>query len=958
MRITSHKHFPVTTGRREIFFSFNGKSVIALEGDTIASALFAAGVRIFSRSFKYHRPRGLYDNNGQGSELLLTVNHEPNVRADKRLVEAGMEVKTQNAWPSVDFDLMAVNDTLVPLLPNGFYYKMFHKPKWIWPIAEKQIRKAAGLGKIDSVGHHVNARYEKIYRFPDICIVGSGPAGLAAARAALAENKQVLLIEEEPELGGHSRHTLTSVEGCSDQGLNGKQEHEAIRELIDAVSAEKNLEILANTTAFAVYEDNLVTAHNGRNMYKIRAGAVVVAAGATDRHLVFNNNDRPGIMTARGVETLIMQYAIKPANKAVIVTSHDGGYHTAKLLEGAGTEIVAILDGRDELSGDSLVTECQEKGIPIYLNETVHGVIGKKHVKQVIAGDLTGKNKTRKIDCDSLIIAAGFKPQLQLLSMGRAKPFWDCQRKVYRFDTLPEGLYCAGEVNGHASFSTLYREGWETGKAAAERRPQPASRRDDNENIEALPADIASSGKRHFICKCMDVTRKEMCDSIAEGFDQVETLKRYTSMGMGPCQGKSCYEAVARLAAEDTGREQKESVPTTMRPPYAPVPLGVLAGRSHHLVPIRRTPMHACHEKRGARFLNAGFWKRPYSYGNPQDEATHVRNKLGMIDVSTLGKIELSGPDVLDFLHFMLPGKYAGLQVGKTRYVTMITEDGIFYEDGTLSHIEQGRYYLSTTTGNQDAIVSRFWWWITTDHFNIQLKNVSSAYAAVNVAGQSARKFLQKVVEIDMSNDAFGYMTCRNTRIGSVPVMLFRIGFTGELSYEIHYPAEYGESMWEFLLEEGKPFELKPFGVEAQRILRLEKGHLIPSVDTDALSNPYEAGIGFTVKDDKPDFLGKAFLDDFKTRGIENRLIAYKLQAGDPIPSDGVAVLDGKELIGRVTSSRMSPTVGCGIGLAWVAKEYSDVGSRIQIRLANGRDVFGDVIDHAAYDPEGVRLKA
>jgi sarcosine oxidase subunit alpha len=368
--------------------------------------------------------------------------------------------------------------------------------------------------------------------------------------------------------------------------------------------------------------------------------------------------------------------------------------------------------------------------------------------------------------------------------------------------------------------------------------------------------------------------------------------------------------------------------------------------------------MHHCHIDLGVKFLDAGAWKRPDSYLDPQKEALSVRNGIGMIDVSTLGKIELSGPDVIDFMHFMLPGKFAKLDVGRTRYAIMIGEDGILFEDGTISQIEKGKYYISTTTGNQDAINNLFQWWLTTGNYQVQVKNLSGGIAGVNITGPKVREFLSSVIDLDFSNEAFPYMHNRQAILYEVPLTLFRIGFTGELGYEIHFPSEYGESIWNFFMEKGESFGLKPFGVETQRILRLEKGHLIPGADTDALSNPYEAGVGFAIRDEKEDFIGKAFLADFKQRKIENKLIPFRLQEGDQIPTDGVAVIENGKPVGRITSSRMSPTLGYGIGMAWVPIESANAGNHFNIRFLDGNSVMATVLDHAAYDPEGARLKS
>ncbi|MCJ8332266.1 MAG: FAD-dependent oxidoreductase, partial [Lentisphaeria bacterium] len=347
-RLSSHAYISLSECNETVTFKFNSKIIKARSDDTIASALHAAGIKILSRSFKYHRPRGLYDAYGLGPDLLLAVDGMPNVRGDKTLVKEGMDVRSQNAWPSPDLDMMAVNNTLVPLLPNGFYYKMFHKPKWLWPIAEKFIRKAAGIGKIDTTGKTKDTRYEKRYRFPDICVIGGGPAGLASCLAACQEGKNVLLVEEDPQLGGHSVHTATKVKNCQDEKLNELSEQAAVKAIWEELKNFDNLEILTSTVVFALYEDNLIAAQSGNDLYKIRAGSVILAPGATDRHLVFENNDIPGIMTARGVERLITMHGVKPGSRAVIIGNHDGVYHTAMLLQGAGVEVLVVADSRSE----------------------------------------------------------------------------------------------------------------------------------------------------------------------------------------------------------------------------------------------------------------------------------------------------------------------------------------------------------------------------------------------------------------------------------------------------------------------------------------------------------------------------------------------------------------------------------------------------------------------------------
>ncbi|MEE9231507.1 MAG: 2Fe-2S iron-sulfur cluster-binding protein [Acidobacteriota bacterium] len=957
-RLARHPFLPISERKQMGAFRLNGRPIPFCEGDTVASSAWAAGVTILSRSFKYHRPRGLYDGHGYGAEALVTVNGEPNLAADLEPARQGLDVRTQNAWPSVEFDLMALNDWFVPLLPNGFYYKMFHKPRWAWPWFEVLLRNAAGLGRIDRTLPDSSTRYEKRYLFPDLCVIGGGPAGLAVALAGSKEKKQVLLIERFSNLGGHSNFNFSEVKDCPDADLNGLREYEAVRRLADRVSGDSNIQVLKETTAFGIYEDRYVAAQNRRDLFKIRAGSVIVAGGANDRHVVFGNNDLPGIMTARGVERLTGLHGIVPGERATVITNHDGGYHTARVLVGAGVEVTAVVDSRPEKDTEKIAPILKELRVPMIGGHTIRTASGRKWVNSVtIVSESTGQERT--LECDLLVMAVGYVPQLGLLSMGRGKPGWDPQRQIFRMQDLPHGLYAAGEVNGSAGLGHLYREGREIGMAAARAEPAPESIRDESEWIAAPAAEETACGAKSFVCKCMDVTSREVRDSIAEGFDQLETLKRFTGLGMGPCQGKTCYEAAARIVGACRGDPSTAIAPTTMRPPFAPVSFGVLAGRAPHLQPVRRSPIHDRHVQGGARFLNAGLWKRPERYVGVQDEVVAVRTRLGIIDVSTLGKLEISGPDALKFLHFMMPGEYSKLKVGRVRYHTMINEDGVLFEDGTLAHIEPGRYFISTTTGNAAAVHSRFWWWITTGGYDVRLKDLGSILAAVNVSGPKSREYLADLVDIDLSNEAIPYMSCRRARVAGVEVTLFRIGFTGELSYEIHFPAEYGETMWDFLLEKGASCRIQPFGVEAQRVLRLEKGHLIPGIDTDALTDPYDAGVGFTIRDQKDDFIGRTFLQNMKDRDRHSRLVTYRLDAGSPIPPDGTAMFDRGRVIGRVTSSRMSPTLGRGIGLGWVEEVFSRRGSRVQIRFPSGRSVDAEVLEgHAAYDPEGDRLRS
>jgi sarcosine oxidase subunit alpha len=491
-RLTRHPDLPLTQREEIGAFSLDGRSIPFCEADTVASAACAAGVTVFSRSFKYHRPRGLYDNHGFGSEVLVTIDGTPNVPADRALARDGLRVRTQNAWPSVNFDCLAASGALLQLLPNGFYYKMFHKPRWAWPLFEKGLRHAAGLGRIDTDGRDQEQRYDKRYRFPDVCVIGGGPAGMAAALAASGERRRVLLIERSPALGGHSICNISRVRECPDAACNGLPEHDAVRRLTAAVTGDPGIEVLTGTAAFGIYEDNYVAAENGRELYKIRAAAIVVACGANDRHLVFQNNDVPGIMTARAVERLIGLHGVVPGRRAVVITSHDGGSQTAKILHGAGVKVAAVVDSRPERDSGEFTSEIRELGIPIIADSTIRSASGWKRVRRVLITS-GASDGPRSLRCDLVVMAVGYTPLLGLLSAAGGRAAWDPGRQVFRVSDLPRGLYAAGEVNGPATFGRLYREGWDVGAAAARNAPAPQSERDSSECIPAPPPFITRS---------------------------------------------------------------------------------------------------------------------------------------------------------------------------------------------------------------------------------------------------------------------------------------------------------------------------------------------------------------------------------------------------------------------------------------------------------------------------------
>jgi sarcosine oxidase subunit alpha len=504
--------------------------------------------------------------------------------------------------------------------------------------------------------------------------------------------------------------------------------------------------------------------------------------------------------------------------------------------------------------------------------------------------------------------------------------------------------------------------------AAVALQPQQTALAQRLREIESSSADahrVAATGcyispafaKKKFVCLCEDVTEKDVCDAVREGYSNIETLKRYSTVSMGPCQGKMCQGASIAICARENKQPIEATGVTTARPPEQPLPLGVLAGRALHLSLTRYTPMHDWHLRVGAKMMDAGNWKRPQWYTSVEEEYEAVRQRAGLIDVSTLGKIELRGPDVVRFLEFIYPNRFANLKVGRVRYGVICDDAGILLDDGTISRLADDRYFLTTTTGNADAIDSWFRSWLTSKpELDVRMTNVSGSYAAMNLAGPRAREILSQLTTADLSTGTMPYLAATECTIAGVPAIVLRIGFVGEAGYEIHVPSQFGLAVWEAILSAGRDFGLAPFGVEAQRLLRLEKKHLLPGVDTDALSNPLEADLPWIVRLEKPDFIGKSALARAQTRGPRQRLVGFRLSSGTPLDPASLVIENGR-LGGRVTSSGFSPAAGVTVGLAWVPASHAKNGDRIEIRV-NGRSVTGVVQDEPFYDPAGERLKS
>ena len=876
-------------------FEFDGGRVRGFQGDTVASALYAQGTRVFSRSFKYHRPRGLLCCSGNCPNCLVTVGDEPNVRACTRPVEPGLQVRSQNAWPSLGFDLLSLLDKLHWLMPVGFYYKALHRPKALWLLARRLIRRVGGLGSID-----INATHETEYSsrnlHADIAVVGGGPAGMSAALSSAETGASVILVDDQPALGGHLRYSL-------------RPEADTASQLAEQVAQSPNIQTLSNATVFGLYQDKLLAILNSDGLVRLRAWQVVLATGAQESPLVFENNDLPGVMLASAARRLMSLYGVCPGRQAVVATETPQGYEAALQLLDAGVRVAAVIDASETPSGDA-VEALRQSGVTVLTGHRVVKAVGRGKVKAAIVSPNGNPNEARRIRCDLLCMSGEFQPVDALLhQMGPSQP----------------GVTLAGDT-------------------ALSMDVQPPS----------MPA---GKNSRSYVCFCEDVSAHDIEQAIDEGFADVQTLKRYSTVTMGPCQGKMCGRALASICAARAGPQQKgvaSDTYTTSRPPFQPVSLSVLAGRER--MPMKRSPMDRIHRDLGAIMVESGPWWRPHNYGSPDDECVAVRERVGIIDVGTLGKLEVVGADAGPLLDRLYTHRFSDLPVGRIRYGLMTSDSGVIMDDGTVTRLAEDRYFVTTTSGNADVIEEWFNWWNAGASNCAHVVNVTAAYGAVNVAGPKARETLSKLTDIDLSTRNFRYMRSAQGEVAGVPCLLLRIGFVGEAGWEVHFPAEYGEYMWNAIMEAGREFGISPFGLEAQRVLRLEKGHVIVGQDTDAISTPMDVGSDWAVRFDKPDFIGRGGLAVASDRGLQQRLVGFVLSVA-AAPEDGTPVVSGGRPIGRVTSARISPTLGAGFGLAYVPPSLAVEGASIEV-LIGGRPVAARVTLQPVYDPEGHRLRS
>ena len=954
---------------KAVAFEFDGKRVEAYEGDTVASALYAAGRTTFSRSFKYHRPRGLLCVAGRCPNCLVTVDSVPNVRACTELVREGLIVRHQNAWPSVDRDFVSILDCLDRFMPVGFYYKTFHRPKLLWTVAQPIIRRVAGLGSLE-VDSPPETHYSYQHQHTDVAVVGGGPAGMSAAVEAANGGARVTLIDDQRTLGGSLR-LITRT--CSDvPGHAESPGFEIANALAESVMSNDRIRVRSNSTVFGLYQDNLLGILDDRHVVKLRAKRVVIATGSQEVPLVFQKNDLPGVMLTTAAQRLIRLHGVKPGSMAVVATASDQGYDAALDLLDAGVQVAAVVDTRSGSAQDVGAAETlKSRGTLVLEAHAVLRAEGKKKVTGVVVRRLQDGvpvGDERRLGCDIICISGGFQPANALLYQDGCKLSYDEVLNETVPRELSPALDAAGEVTGIHDLKASILQGRLAGATAAASLGPGKSEADVQELRRLLaeaeesyrkdlrvepPPVAAGEGNKQFICVCEDITAKDVARAVDEGFGDIQILKRYSTVTMGPCQGKMCLKSFVGITAQHTGLSLDETGVTTARPPFQPVPLGALAGPGH--IPIKRTPMDKNHRDLGAPMVDLGPWRRAYSYSTPPEETIAVHERVGIIDVTTLGKLDVRGKDAPALLDKVYTHHFANLRPGRIRYGILCADNGSIIDDGTVTRLAEDHYFVTTTTGNIELIEEWFKWWMAGTGMCAHVTDVTSAYAAINVAGPRARDTLNKLTDMDLSPTGHRYMRSAQGMMAGVPALLLKIGFVGESGWEIHFPSEYGEYMWDSLMEAGEEFGIAPFGLEAQRILRLEKKHIIVNQDTDSISNPLESDVGWAVRFDKEDFIGRGALQGVMERGLRDKLVGFIMQDGR-VPLDGVPVVSGRKPIGRVTSSRMSPTLGKGVGLAWVPVDIAEDGNEITI-LVDGKPLPAQITMKPFYDPEGKRLR-
>ncbi|GAA0781821.1 sarcosine oxidase subunit alpha family protein [Roseibium denhamense] len=981
----------------QLTFMFDGEQMQGHKGDTLASALLANGVHLVGRSFKYHRPRGIVTAGSEEPNALVGIyrkgDQTPNLRATQVELYQGLEAISQNRFPSLSFDVGAVNDLLSPLFPAGFYYKTFMWPKSFWDrVYEPIIRAAAGLGRPPKNPDHDS--YGNIYEHCDVLIAGSGPAGLAAALAAAETGAKVILCDEQAQFGG----SLLSEANAT---IDGKAAGDWVSGTIAKLSAMDNVTLLNRTTAFGYFAHNYialaerVTEHMSdpdpklprERLWQVRAKEVVIASGAIERPMVFPENDRPGILLADAGRTYLNRYGVKVGHKVVVATACDSAWQAAFDLNDHGVEVAAICDMR-ETPPESLVSIAKARGIRVEAGCVVTGTLGRKRIKAALIGRLMTSGQVAsggQIDCDALLMSGGWTPTVSLYSQSRGKVVWDQDKGAYVPGVSVQKERSVGGAKGLYGLQATLEDGYAAGEQAAKaatgksaavtRAVASGGEAGSGGTLGAIPHDRNPARVKAFVDYQNDVTAKDVKLAVREGMQSIEHIKRYTTTGMATDQGRLSNMNALQIASGALERPVTQVGLTTFRLPYTPTSFGLFAGvsRGDFFDPVRKTPSHEWAVENGGVFEDVGQWKRTWYFPKSGEdmhaavarECKMVRETVGLFDASTLGKIEVVGPDAAEFLERMYTNPWKKLAPGRCRYGLLLNDAGFIVDDGVMGRLAEDRFHITTTTGGAPNVFATMEDYLQTEwpDLDVWITSTTEQYAVAAVQGPKAREVIAPFIEgIDLSAEKLPHMSVRECTFAGVPCRLFRISFTGELGFEINVPKRHGKMMWETLAKEIEKHNGVPYGTETMHVLRAEKGFIIVGQDTDGTVTPHDAGMSWAIGKKKHDFVGKRGLErpDLVAEG-RKQLVGLltkdpkvKLEEGAQITSRG-APKTGTPAEGHVTSSYYSPALDRNIALAIVKNGQALEGKTLYVPMPDG-SIEVEVTSPVFYDKEGARL--
>ena len=977
---------------KSISFTYDGKTYSGHPGDTLASALLANDVHLVGRSFKYHRPRGIYSAGSEEPNALVQLESgahtEPNRRATEIELYEGLSATSQNCWPSVNFDLGEINSWMSRILPAGFYYKTFMWPASLWMTYEKFIRKAAGLG--------VSPReidpdfYDKTYAHCDVLVIGGGPAGIQAASAAGQSGARVILVDEKNKLGG-------SLLSCNET-INNQSCHQWIEEKTLSLSELENVTLLSRTTVTGYYDYNFLVAnervseHLGPNsngeslkerLWKIRAKQVVMATGSIERPLVFADNDRPGIMLAGAIRSYINRYAVLPGKNITIITNNDSAYEVAIDIVNAGGN-ATVIDIRENPEGP-LIAQAKDNKIEIHSGKVITGVrysggeVRGAEIMTLEQDGLSVSGSKQLLSCNLIGVAGGWNPTVHLYSQAKGKLKFDPEHHCFTPDemSINNHTHTAGSCNAAYQLQHCLDQGFDVGKQAASDTgfdtgniTSDATSNDieygEFKALWILPCDhpVGQGKKKHFHELHNDSTVGDIHLAAREGFESVEHLKRYTTTGMGTDQGKTSNLNALTVMSELRGVTVPEVGTTTFRPPFTPLSFGSIVGhdRRELFLQKRKTAMHKWHDENGAIYEDVGDWKRPWYFPKQgedihaavQRECIEVRKTCGLLDASTLGKIDLQGKDTAELLNMLYTNAWSKLAPGKCRYGLMLNEHGMVFDDGVTSCLAEDHYHMTTTSGGAARVLSWIEEWLQTEWPNMEVyaTSVTEQWAVASLNGPNSIKVLSQLTDIPLDDESFPFMSVKDATVAGIPARIFRISFTGELSFEINVAARYGYALWCAMMEAGKDHGICPYGTEAMHVLRAEKGFIIAGQDTDGTMTPMDLGMDWIVSKNKTNFLGKRSFDRSDT-AKDGRKQLVGLLTEDPkfVLQEGAHVVESlkskppMKMLGHVSSSYMSPNVGRSIAMALIKDGFNRKGQTLDVALIDGSSQKVQVTD-------------